>query len=60
MLVSVLSVIIYSLIFFVLRGILHVKGGIKFNFKAQGRWCAVTDSEEYRRFIVAIAKSMLW
>lgn len=59
-LVSVLSVIIYSLIFFVLRGILHVKGGIKFNFKAQGRWCAVTDSEEYRRFIVAIAKTMLW
>ncbi|KAG1773489.1 hypothetical protein EDD22DRAFT_999318 [Suillus occidentalis] len=47
-LVSVLSVIIYSLIFFVLRGILHVKGGIKFNFKAQGRWCAVTDSEEYQ------------
>ncbi|KAG2756619.1 hypothetical protein P692DRAFT_20868286 [Suillus brevipes Sb2] len=59
-LVSVLSVLIYSLIFFVLRGVLHVKGGIKFNFKAQGRWCAVTDSEEYHRFIVAIAKTMLW
>lgn len=58
--VSVLLVIIYSLIFFVLRGILHVKGGIKLSFKAQGRWCAVTDSEEYYRFIVAIAKTMFW
>lgn len=59
-LVSVLSVIIYSPIFLVLRGILHVKGGIKLTFKAQGRWCAVTDSEEYHRFMVAVAKTMFW
>jgi hypothetical protein len=58
--VSVLLVIIYSLIFFVLRGILHIKEGIKLSFKAQGRWCAVTDSEEYHRFIVAVAKTMFW
>lgn len=56
-LASVLSVIIYSPIFLVLRGILHVKGGVK---KAQGRCCAVTDSEEYHRFMVAVAKTMFW
>lgn len=59
-LVSVLSVIIYTPIFLVLRGILHVQGGIKLTFKAQGRWCAVTDSEEYHRFMVAVAKAMFW
>ncbi|KAG2036865.1 hypothetical protein BDR03DRAFT_404939 [Suillus americanus] len=59
-LVSVLSVIIYSPIFLVLRGILHVQGGIKLTFKAQGRWCALTDSEEYHRFMVAVAKTMFW
>ncbi|KAG1750721.1 hypothetical protein EDB19DRAFT_1611739, partial [Suillus lakei] len=57
-LVSLLLVIIYSLIFLVLRGILHIKGGIKLTFKAQGRWCAVTDSEEYHRFMVAVAKTI--
>ncbi|KAG1781588.1 hypothetical protein EV702DRAFT_595550 [Suillus placidus] len=56
-LVSVLSVIIYTPIFLVLRGILHVKGGVK---KAQGRCCVVTDSEEYHRFMVAVAKTMFW
>ncbi|KAG1851606.1 hypothetical protein DFJ58DRAFT_422141 [Suillus subalutaceus] len=59
-LVSVLSVIIYSPIFLVLQGTLRVEGGIKLTFKAQGRWCAVTDSEKYHRFMVAIAKTMFW
>lgn len=59
-LASVLSVIIYSTMFLVLRGILHVKGGIKLTFKAQGLRGAVTDSEEYHRFMVAVAKTMFW
>ncbi|KAG2147628.1 hypothetical protein DEU56DRAFT_130885 [Suillus clintonianus] len=59
-LVSVLSVIIYSPVYLVLRGILHVNWGIKPTFKAQGRWCAVTDSEDYHRFMVAVAKTMFW
>ncbi|KAG1805089.1 uncharacterized protein HD556DRAFT_1478736, partial [Suillus plorans] len=57
-LVSVLLVIIYSPIFLFLGGILHVKGGIKLTCKAQGRWCAVTDSEEYHRFLAAVAKTI--
>ncbi|KAG1872045.1 hypothetical protein C8R48DRAFT_770422 [Suillus tomentosus] len=59
-LVSVLSVIIYSPIFLFLGGILHVKGGIKLTCKAQGRRCAVTDSEDYHRFLAAVAKTMFW
>ncbi|KAG2110928.1 uncharacterized protein F5147DRAFT_108140 [Suillus discolor] len=59
-LVSVLLVIIYSPIFLFLGGILHVKGGVKLTCKVQGRWCAVTDSEEYHRFLAAVAKTMFW
>ncbi|KAG1747144.1 uncharacterized protein EDB91DRAFT_1245589 [Suillus paluster] len=51
---SVLSVILYALIFLDLRGILHVKGSTKITCKSQ--WCAVNDSKEYQRFIGAIAK----
>ncbi|KAJ8589534.1 hypothetical protein M405DRAFT_767627 [Rhizopogon salebrosus TDB-379] len=57
---SVLAVIIYSLIFLVLRGVLRVQGGIKFTFKPQERWSAVNNSEEYDRFMGAIANSMFW
>ncbi|KAG0705727.1 hypothetical protein DFH29DRAFT_905673 [Suillus ampliporus] len=55
---SVLAIIVYSLIFLDLRGVLRVEGGMKLTYKS--RWCAVSNSEEYRRFIGAIAKSMFW
>jgi len=57
---SVLVVIIYSLIFLVLRGVLRVQGGIKFTFKPQERWSTVNNSEECDRFMGAIANSMFW
>lgn len=57
---SVLAVIVYSLIFLVLRGVLRVRGGINFTLKPQERWSTSNNSEEYDRFMGAVAKSMLW
>ncbi|KAH7912338.1 hypothetical protein BJ138DRAFT_1061353 [Hygrophoropsis aurantiaca] len=57
---AVLSMILYSLIFLVLQGQLRIKGGLKFTFKSQERWSALSDFEEYHRFIAAVAQSMLW
>ncbi|KAH7927956.1 hypothetical protein BV22DRAFT_979408, partial [Leucogyrophana mollusca] len=57
---AVMSLVLYSLIFLVLQGKLRIKGGVKFTFKTQERWSALSDFEEYHRFIGAIAKSMFW
>ena len=57
---AVISAVIYSLIYLVLRGTLVIKGGLKLNLDPHLRWNGRYASEEYHRFIHAIAKSMLW
>ncbi|THV02835.1 hypothetical protein K435DRAFT_716494 [Dendrothele bispora CBS 962.96] len=52
---AVLSAILYSLIFLVLRGSLVFRGGVKFNLNPGER-----NDDSYRRFVASIAKSMLW
>jgi hypothetical protein len=60
-LASVISVILYSLIFLVLRGTLAFKGGLRVRLNPYVRWCGrVGNNEEYHRFMNTIAKSMLW
>ncbi|KZV74596.1 hypothetical protein PENSPDRAFT_681782 [Peniophora sp. CONT] len=56
------SVIIYSLIFLVLRGNITVNGGLKFHMVAQGNSWRSRDSsvERYMRFVRSVAKSMIW
>lgn len=56
---SVVSAILYSLIFLVLRGTLNIKGGIKLTLDPYERKAAGA-SENYHRFVARIARSMLW
>ncbi|KAJ3807694.1 hypothetical protein EV368DRAFT_28369, partial [Lentinula lateritia] len=48
-LAAVLSAILYTLIFLVLRGFIAIKGGIR-----------VTSDSTYQQFVTSIARSMLW
>ncbi|KAJ4480069.1 hypothetical protein J3R30DRAFT_3701261 [Lentinula aciculospora] len=48
-LAAVLSVILYTLIFLVLRGFLVIRGGVR-----------VTPDSTYQQFVTSIARSMLW
>jgi hypothetical protein len=57
-LASMLSVILYSLAFLVLRGTLIIRGGIRLNFDPNHRWDA--DVDDIQGYFLAIAKSMLW
>lgn len=57
---SVLSVILYSVIFLVLRGTLNIQGGIKLTLDPDERWTVGTNAENYHRFVARIARSMLW
>ncbi|KAF8896203.1 hypothetical protein BD779DRAFT_567214 [Infundibulicybe gibba] len=57
---SVLSALLYSIIFLVLRGTLVIKGGFKFTLDPHERWKMTGVSENYQRFVASIARSMLW
>ncbi|KAG5645534.1 hypothetical protein DXG03_005809 [Asterophora parasitica] len=57
---SVLSAILYSLMFLVLRGTLNIKGGIKFTLDPHDRLGSGGVTESYHRFVARIARSMLW
>lgn len=57
---SVLSAILYSLIFLVLRGTLNINGGIKLTLDPHERWVSGHVTENYQRFVARIARSMLW
>jgi hypothetical protein len=61
LLASILSAVLYSLIFLVLRGTLVLRGGVKINLNPDRRWTGELDNlQRYHRFVQAIAKSMLW
>lgn len=60
-LASILSAILYSLIFLVLRGTLVIRGGLKINLDPHERWNGrIASGEEYHRFMASVARSMLW
>lgn len=56
---SILSAILYPLTFLVLRGTLTIKGGIKLILDPNER-NAGTLGQNYHRFVIRVAKSMLW
>lgn len=61
LLVSVVSVIFYTMVFLILRGTLTIKNGLKLNFDRSNRWSmSSVTTVEYQRFIAAVARSMLW
>ncbi|EIN09831.1 hypothetical protein PUNSTDRAFT_86319 [Punctularia strigosozonata HHB-11173 SS5] len=58
---ALISAILYSLIFLVIRGTMSIRGGISFSLDPHQRWSGqVHGFDEYHRFIRAIAASMLW
>ncbi|KAF8150756.1 hypothetical protein B0H34DRAFT_824442 [Crassisporium funariophilum] len=58
---SILSALLYSLIFLVLRGTLKINGGIKLTLNPNERWNNSEGlGENYHRFIARVSKSMLW
>lgn len=57
---ALLSTVIYSLIFLILRGTLVINGGLRLNLDAPSRWTTHDSVEGYQRFLNSIARSMLW
>ncbi|KAJ7220060.1 hypothetical protein GGX14DRAFT_493392 [Mycena pura] len=58
LLCSIISALLYSLIFLVLRGTLVIRGGLKLSLDPQDRWAG--NVQNYHRFVARIARSMLW
>lgn len=57
------SAIFYSIIFLCLRGTLVIGQGIRLNLtpeNLQGWGARLNDSEQYRHFLGAVVRSMLW
>jgi hypothetical protein len=60
-LASLLSAIVYSLIFLILRGTLAINGGLRIQFDPERRLRPHNGTyEEYQRFIYSVARTMLW
>ncbi|OBZ72408.1 hypothetical protein A0H81_07543 [Grifola frondosa] len=60
-LASLISVVFNILIFLVLRGTLSFKDGLNFKLNARARWSVASNTTlEYKRFIAAVTRSMLW
>ncbi|KAI0261516.1 hypothetical protein BC834DRAFT_830203, partial [Gloeopeniophorella convolvens] len=60
-LAALISAVVYSLIFLILRGTLTINGGLKIQLDPERRLRFRGESfEEYQRFISAVARSMLW
>ncbi|KAH9974823.1 hypothetical protein BJV74DRAFT_183974 [Russula compacta] len=58
---SILSAIVYSLIFLILRGTLVINGGLRIHLDPQRRLRLRNETfEEYQRFILSVARTMLW
>lgn len=60
-LASFLSVIVYSLIFLMLRGTIVFNAGLKIHFNPERRLRPHNETfEEYQRFVYSVARKMLW
>ncbi|RXW21747.1 hypothetical protein EST38_g4135 [Candolleomyces aberdarensis] len=55
---SVLSAILYSVIFLVLRGTIVLQGGVRLTLDPTERWSG--RDENYNRFLARVARSMIW
>ncbi|KAJ6577385.1 hypothetical protein B0H19DRAFT_910825, partial [Mycena capillaripes] len=55
---SIMSALLYSLVFLVLRGTLVIRGGLKVRLDPNERWGGNVQS--YHRFVARISRSMLW
>ncbi|KAG6861350.1 hypothetical protein C0995_001083 [Termitomyces sp. Mi166 len=53
---SMLSAILYSVIFLVLRGTLNIKGGVRLVLDPYERWSSGRVAENYHRFVARIAR----
>jgi len=60
-LASLLSAIVYSLVFLILRGTITINGGLRFQLDPERRLRLRNQSfEEYQRFVYLVARTMLW
>ncbi|KAF6757214.1 hypothetical protein DFP72DRAFT_249870 [Ephemerocybe angulata] len=57
---SVLSAVLYSIVFLVLRGTLKIHGGIRLTLDPNSRWSRNVEDDTYNRFIARVARSMVW
>ena len=58
---ALLSAIVYSIIFLVLRGSITINGGLRFQLDPERR-SRLRDQtfEDYQRFVYSVARKMLW
>lgn len=56
---SVLSAVLYSVIYLVLRGTLKIHGGISLSLGPE-RWSASAEDVHYQKFVARVARSMIW
>ncbi|KAG6909959.1 hypothetical protein DXG01_014228 [Tephrocybe rancida] len=56
---SVLSAILYSVIFLVLRGTLNIKGGVRLTLDPYERWSSGRVTENYHRFVARVVNVAL-
>jgi len=60
-LASFLSVVVYSLIFLMLRGTIIFNAGLKIHIYPEQRLRPRNETyEEYQRFVYSVARKMLW
>ncbi|KAI0292138.1 hypothetical protein BC826DRAFT_453406 [Russula brevipes] len=60
-LACLLSAIVYSLVFLMLRGTLVLNGGLRIHFGLERKLRLRNGTfEEYQRFIVSVSRTMLW
>ena len=58
---SLLSAIVYSLVFLVLRGTITINGSLRFQLDPERRLRLRNATfEEYQSFIYSVARTMLW
>jgi len=58
---ALLSAIVYSLIFLILRGTITINGGLRFQLDPERRLrLRNVTFEEYQRFVCSVARTMLW
>jgi len=60
-LASLLSAIVYSLVFLMLRGTIVFNAGLKIHINPERRLRPRNETfEEYQRFVYSVARTMLW
>ncbi|KAF7317008.1 hypothetical protein HMN09_00435200 [Mycena chlorophos] len=58
LLASIISAVLYSLSYLVLRGTLKIRGGLKLSLDPNERWSG--GVQNYHKFVARISRSMIW